>query len=933
MNKWLLVLRKSTVVLALALSLAGAGSGAADELTDYEFTFASELVNIGFPDFAKKVIDNLVAAHPDQKARADLIQAKIYAASGKFDQALEILNTAPAQDPKVQAIRLYLGNAYYANRQIDKAKQVYEAFFSQYGGTPPQDPDLLKTYQESAYTFAFMLKEAGDYKGAADNYRRTLQANLPVEQAGTVRSAMADCLVKAAEKASGGDRDALLKEADDLCKQTQWRGIEDPQFTESLCTSARIYLLRGDKKGAQNILISNLDLLKGLDEQYKEMKQLKLSPMAKVRFTLGELYQQEADEKKAANDAEGAIALYGKAVTEFANVFSKYGDSEYGPMAGKHVEEIRVSLKALGKELKLDLGQYRGKAALAEFTLPDQNFQQGNYQDAIKEYIKVLGQYPETEKSILALANLAVCYANTGDPLMVKVVCSYLAERFPANEKSSRTPLNLGKFYLDAQNEAMYRWLGDHFVSSFPQDDFAPVMLFNLGVFYKKKPDDATANQYFDRLTSEYPQSKQAVQAMSMLSWTWYDQKDYARAIKGFEYYIQNSQPGFEKAQAQFLLANSHQQVTNYIGALKGYGELITWLSPADSIYNTTPDVKTKNAGLLEKAMFNKGICLSRIKQPADKVPLLRAMGVKVLTEFLAAYPNSEMAPKAMATLGSLQLADGKFDAATAMFKELAEKYPNTDEGKDSLFALVRAAMEVDQFDVARNALADMVKNPDKYTPEKFNRIGQLMFDAGLYAEAIDAFKFVPGKTEDRALLERAYYGLGYSYYQTKNHAEAITNMEELLKRYPQSALFYEVKFTLGNCYRDAGRLDDAIATMQDIFNKVEDAVLINRANQILAQILIQKGDKPGALAAYKRVEYLADSDNQALRPVIEKCVLECIPLAMEMGKYKEAEESCDKYLAIFPGGTQVAEVRKWKVEAKQKASSAAPAPAVPAAP
>ena len=59
----------------MGLVLFSAPAVPADEL-DREFEFASGLVKIGFPDFADKVVQQVLKFHPDQKDRARLIQAE-----------------------------------------------------------------------------------------------------------------------------------------------------------------------------------------------------------------------------------------------------------------------------------------------------------------------------------------------------------------------------------------------------------------------------------------------------------------------------------------------------------------------------------------------------------------------------------------------------------------------------------------------------------------------------------------------------------------------------------------------------------------------------------------------------------------------------------------------------------------------------------------
>ena len=58
---------------------------------DQDFEFASKLIDYGFPDFADKVVQNVLRLHPDMKDRAKLIQAQILISRRKFTEAEEIV--------------------------------------------------------------------------------------------------------------------------------------------------------------------------------------------------------------------------------------------------------------------------------------------------------------------------------------------------------------------------------------------------------------------------------------------------------------------------------------------------------------------------------------------------------------------------------------------------------------------------------------------------------------------------------------------------------------------------------------------------------------------------------------------------------------------------------------------------------------------------
>lgn len=921
------------VCAVVSLALLPLRPACADEI-DQDFRFASGLIELGFPDFAEKVVQQVLRLHPDQKDRATLIQAEILISRRKFGEAEELVKAMGAENPKAQAISLALAKGYYAMGETDKAKELYNAFFKQYEGKAPTDPDLLRFYQDSAYQFGQMLEMAGDKAGAVKAYSRVISTNPDRNTVRRLQAAQAELYVEMASDAPLDDRDKSLSEARKLCETIQWGGL-DIWFGQSIITLAHIEMVKGNKPQAQKVLQGNMDILKEIDQFLQdEGLPLSVSPMAGARFLLGQLLLEDAEAlaKSTGKQAE-AVQAYGKALGEFYNVFAKYSDSDWGPEAGVHAQEIKSLLEQqYGKKVNVELGQFQSKAAEAQFRLADNLFRQKKYREAAEEYLKNLNQFPETDASPNALANLALGYANLDDKLYVRMVVEYLGERFPKSDAAALAVLAVGKYYFDLKDEPAYLQAYESYLKHFPKHARAAGILFTLAGLRKQAGDDAGAAKYYERIVQGYPQDQYYTKALSQMAWQYYAATNYVGAVRGFAAYLSEAQPGPDKAQAQFALAECYRRIEKPAEAIAEYEKLIQWIAPKNNPYATSAADAQKNAALLEKAVFQRAYSYSRIREPAASIPENRAKAVKAFEQFIALFPNSELAPKALNGKGTAQLEIGQFDVAAKTFDELAAKYPNSDEGKSALFALVRSAMEIKQYDQARSAFAKMMANQALYTADQFARIGQTMLDAGQYEQAIEAFEQVVRMSQERALLERALYGLGRAHYELKDYPAAIRSFEELMEKYPKSGLFYDAKFALGGAYRETGSLTNAMLALSDVFKYADKPLIINKASVELGAIQTQLGDQQGALASYLRVALLANPDDPELRPLVEESLLASVTLGMDMKRYADVQDSCDQYLKVFPNGDKVEWVRRTKADAKLKATQAAAA-APPAAP
>lgn len=918
----------------LGLLLLAAPAFAED--LDREFTFAEKLVEWGFPDFANKLMDAVVRKNPDQAGRAKIVKAEGLIAQRKFADAEAVVNEFASTDPKGDAVRLALANGYYRYGDTAKAKQLYNEFFNKYK-TPPSDADLLRFFRESAFRYAQMLKDAGDKAGAVDALGRLLATGLEKAIARPVMAEQAQLYVDLARAAQGGDRDKHLAAATKLCKDIQWQGV-DEWFGHSIITMANIELVRGNREGARKLINKDYaDILKEVDKQMREANvSLAQSPMAGARFLLGEMYQAEVEPILGdASKRDQAIDLLAKALNEYYNVFVQYGDSDWGPESGVRANAIKGQLEGFGKTVKIDLGAQADKAAATQFRVADNLYRQKQFPEAVREYLKALNAYPETSVSVRSLGYLMSCYVEQNDPLMVKAVAAYIADRFAGRDEGAVALLATASSYLNRKDDAMSFAMYETYLRGFPKHDKAGTVLFHLGSQRKKAGDHDGANHFFQRIVDHYPKDQYYPKALVQMAWGYYQGEQYDKALAGFQKLVNDIPPSPDRASAQFSLADCMIRLGQWIEAAAELEKLIGWLAPKDNPYATTPEDAAKNKALLEKAVFQRANCYAIAKEPADQVKSYREKGMKAYEQFIQLFPESALAPKALMGMGRIQLDLGLKDAGVKTFDELALKYPASEEGKNALYSLARTSMELGQHQDAKAAFEKMMAKSATYKPDEFTRIGQLMIDAKLYDEAIRAFRQVLDNPkiaetkdlpESRALLERALFGVGNANFEKKQYQEAVQALDQLLADYPKSGLFFDAKFMLGEAYGELGQVGKASEVMGDIFRFASDQDQINKASMKLAQIQLKGGDKAGAFASYQRISLLADPNKPAQRAVIEQALWHGLPVAMDLGRYKDAIEACDQYLQLFPTSEKLNEIRRIRAEANLKAPGSAAA-------
>ena len=913
----------------LSAGLLGAASAGAAYTADEEMEFASKLISFkpAFPDYAQKVVDALVQRDPSQQDRSQVIQGELYIQRKELAKAQELVDSMGVTNPKAQAIMLKLALAYYNTGEQQKAVDLLDKFFQACGDKIPDDPDVARSFVDAALVFARIREEAGDWGGAAACYKRVADTAKEVDFGRAMKVKEADSWFKAADAAGGDEREKHLQTVENICKSIVWGGLDIP-FVKAVVIQAKAKMLRGDAAGARETLQDYMSTIKQVDEMLKENDMpMSESPMSGARSLLGRLLKQEAEQLEQAGDKAGALGKYAEALGEYYNVFVKYGQGPDGPAAGMESKAIKEILETrFGKTVQIELpAEMASQAAGTEFMMADQLFRKKDWAEAEKEYLRVLKQFPEAgDLSAKAVANLLQCYVRQDNSLYAKATADYLAERLGKKSAlAAKGVLAAGEIYRKEKNDQeMGTWMFETYLKRCPDDAQAGQILFFLSGLAEQAGDKEKANQYMTRILTGDQSTQYYTLALSKLAWKAYADKDFDGAKKGLMAYIKETQGQTTpmRAQAMFALADCMRRTGAEPGAVKVFDQLVGSLSgDAGKRWGSSAADQEKNAKLLEQALYYRAYTLSGME--ADEQ---RRAGVAQFAEFVKNYPRSQMAPKALKTMGSAQMAL-KDPAANETYARLAKEYPDTDEGKNAQYARISGALELKQYDQAREAARSMLQNAGSFKSTEFLRVGNGLLEHELYPEAAAAFEQVRKSTDERGQLEHALFGLGKARHGTGDEAGAVEAMNELMDRWPKSALFYDAKFVLAEANLKLGQMEEAKSALNAILRYADKADVNNEASMLMAQVQKGEGDLAGAAQTYQRLEYLnlLNMPTEKERAQMKKALLEAMALEEEMKDDARLQETADAFLEHFPMAAEVADVRSKRSAAALRLSAA----------
>ncbi len=931
--------------------------------TDRDFEFASFLIDLGFADYAERMVEEIVRLQPSEKDRAAMVRVEVMTARRKFAEALDIIKTMPPASQKTSAARMIVALGYYGDRQLGEARKQFDDIFKTLA-EPPKDPDARRFYMDAAYKHGQLLETLGDLKAACDAYERSMKACADKDIARRLKTELAEMMARAAaqEKAAGRSPDDLLKRADDLCNKIQWEGDPDLWAGRSFVVQANVKYVRGQPKEAAKILRQNMDIIKGVDDLIREEKlPLELSPMAGALYLQARINDEEGRQVVGQDEKKGRDLLR-DAVTKFATVFAKYGDNPWASDAFTRADELARKFK-----FKIDWGPLLAEAAQSAARRADDLFGEHKFADAATAYLKIINMMPESNASAKPLGNLLLCYANLDDQEMFGITRDHIAERYGRYPDVGPTLLLAAKYYLQERSDTnrvaeLYRT----FAEAFPKHEKTPQALYFLGDVYGRLGRAPEGMQYFERLAQTFSANQYGILALNRVAWSYYGQgtpEGYQKAREYFAQYVKRAEPGFNQANALFSLADCAMRLNNYPEARTIYDALLKKFSEG-SVRLTTAEEEQRGRELQDKATYYSAFCLTKLNDPAADVPKFRVQAVELLQAFLKNRAQSPQAPQALNLVGTIQLELGKTEEAAKTFEELQAKYPDSKEGRSALFAQVKATMDIAKYDATAEAFRKMLaeaQTPEgrkRYGADQFVWLGEEMLKAQELAPlAVQAFQEARRQgSADRKVEENMLFGLGRALAAQGQRKEAADALDELFGRFPNTGYFFEAKLALGVVCRELGRFPESGGHLGEIFLAGSATPEIKaRANLEIART--QEAEARGAQTANQPAAYQdglkkavvsclriyqavteaqrPEVTRPTLAPFVDEALRMAIRLDEELGRLPDAIAACEEYEARFKTSAHAREISDKKSDLRRKLnlSGAAAAPAAGARP
>lgn len=419
----------AAVVLFPATTLAEAAPGSLEA----EIEYIDALSNNGYPDFTEAVIEAAQKKWPDAGGVLKAAQIRAQLSGGKQDEVAKEIAKRPDQNSlETGLLKLELARSYYAYSKFAEADKIYADFFKRFTKVPDS---AKRSYVNAALTYVQMLNKLDRAKDCLPYYKLAMEQAPDEEIQLFVRADYLKALLAQAELLQGGEREKLLKDADAIANQMVWR--QDPYFGDAINGLAHVKMLRGDVKGAQEMIKNYLKTLMDIHEEYKKNDPdgskgiLRMSPLPQCRYLIGSMLYKEAqaeiakdkpDEERIKNlllgerDPKTRKRNGQGALNHLVNVYTNYPESQSAAAAGEAMNAIvKIIKNRYDTVVKFSTTpEQDAKVRQAQYVEADVKFDSGDWKGAAEAYSRVISRYGLNAEALPRLGKMIQCYVRGG---------------------------------------------------------------------------------------------------------------------------------------------------------------------------------------------------------------------------------------------------------------------------------------------------------------------------------------------------------------------------------------------------------------------------------------------------------------------------------------------------------------------------------------
>ncbi|MFH1362725.1 MAG: tetratricopeptide repeat protein [Candidatus Omnitrophota bacterium] len=509
-----------------------------------------------------------------------------------------------SRKPSAAKVYFYLGEAYYAQNNWNKAQESYQKALS--ANPNPELIDLV--YQGLGFTY--IEKGSGlEAKIAIDKIR---DKELRLSSQGDYYFKIKDYL-QALETFNMFVRDypqsrllagAYLNKADILYELGR---LNDAVYAykyvlDNFPDSEDIEAINKAHYGLAWSYLKSGKFKEAIDE-FKNTLEYASNPVVKVssQIHIADAYQETGRYQEA-------LDMYSLVLKDDPNtIYADYIQFQIGLtfLKKKDLEKAFLALRNLQNNFPSSK-----LTPQAQYYLAVGYFSSGDYAQAKSLLEDFIAKFPQDDLVAKARYLYGKCFFNEKDYLKALTVFKQVIGKINDRQIEELAYVDIGTTYLNLSQFENAKKIWASFLKKYPQSPYRASVALYLGGLYEKEKNFSDAQKYYRQVAADYKDTLWGYEAVLALGHLYWDSGDLEKAEQYFETLTKKSTPLTSKS--KLYLARILAQRQNYDAALKLYDELAAEAQPIAGVANLEKALIFKQRGQYPEAaaMFRQAIAL-----------------------------------------------------------------------------------------------------------------------------------------------------------------------------------------------------------------------------------------------------------------------------------------------------------------------------------
>lgn len=454
------------------------------------------------------------------------------------------------------------------------------------------------------------------------------------------------------------------------------------------------------------------------------------------------------------------------------------------------------------------------KARIAHYELGNFYFREKNYRKAIKS---------------LEAADLSYLFADQRADAQFKIGYSYFGfkefdKALPYFNKVKTGPnrySHAASYYAGYIEYAQgrYQQALEDLQKASENESYANVVPYLIVSVYNKQGRYDDLIRYSAQAINN-PEVKNREEIMALTGDACFNKGDYAKAIEYLEPYVEKNKTRtpvdihYKLGYARYRAGNYKEAIENFkqvalspdtLGQFASYYLGILYVKDNNKLFAATAFERAKAAAFNEQIRLEATFNLGKVNYDLGKY----AEAIEAFREYVSLNPRGERVNEANDLIGEAYMKTTNYDLAI----EHIESQRNPSEKMKQVYQKATYHKGVELFNGRRyyNAVQMFEKSVrhayDKdVAAQAYFWMGEAYSIGERYDEAINAYSGVfRNASENDLIFQRARYGCGYAYYNTKRYDKALPHFSEFVsameRMRQRNNYYYDALLRLGDSY------------------------------------------------------------------------------------------------------------------------------------